>query len=100
MAIAFMGIDLAKSVFQLHGADSEGRLMMSKRLRRDPLLPENHRSALVSQMRGLLLDRGVTIGVSISRARRAIPEIVADPGNGLTAMTREIIAEFYESPVR
>ena len=56
----------------------------------------NHRTALVSQMRGLLLDRGVTIGVSISRARRAIPEVVADPGNGLTAMTREIIAELYE----
>ena len=40
MAIAFMGIDLAKSVFQLHSADSEGRLIMSKRLRRDQLLPE------------------------------------------------------------
>lgn len=185
MAIAFMGIDLAKSVFQLHGADSEGRLMMSKRLRRDQMLPElaklqscvigieactgaffwqrqfetlghtvriiapqyvkpfvkhqkndrndaeaictamrqpnmkfvpakneeqqdiqalhrartrlvNHRTALVSQMRGLLLDRGVTIGVSISRARRAIPEIIADPGNGLTEMAREIIGELYE----
>jgi transposase len=185
MAIAFMGIDLAKSVFQLHGADSEGRLIMSKRLRRDQLLPElaklpacvigieactgaffwqrqfetlghtvriiapqyvkpfvkhqkndrndaeaictamrqpnmkfvppkneeqqdiqalhrartrlvNHRTALVSQMRGLLLDRGVTIGVSISRARRAIPMIIADLTNGLTGMTREIIAELYE----
>lgn len=40
MAIAFMGIDLAKSVFQLHGADCEGRLIMIKRLRRDQLLPE------------------------------------------------------------
>lgn len=27
----------------------------------------NHRTALAGQMRGLLLDRGVTIGVSISR---------------------------------
>jgi transposase len=56
----------------------------------------NHRTALVSQMRGLLLDRGVTIGVSISRARRAIPEIIADLDNGLTAMAREIIADLYE----
>lgn len=47
-------------------------------------------------MRGLLLDRGVTIGVSISRARRAIPMIIADLTNGLTEMTREIIAELYE----
>lgn len=185
MAIAFVGVDLAKSVFQLHGADSEGRLLMGKRLRRDQLLPElaklppcvigieactgaffwqrqfeklghtvriiapqyvkpfvkhqkndrndaeaictamrqpnmkfvppkneeqqdiqalhrartrlvNHRTALVSQMRGLLLDRGVTIGVSISRARRAIPTILADQANGLTDMTRDIIAELYE----
>ncbi|MDP1576263.1 MAG: IS110 family transposase, partial [Cypionkella sp.] len=35
-----MGIDLAKSVFQMHGADSKGRLMMSQRLRRDQVLPE------------------------------------------------------------
>lgn len=184
-AIAVMGIDLAKCVFQLRGADSEGRLIMSKRLRRDQLLPElaklqpcvigieactgaffwqrqfetlghtvriiapqyvkpfvkhqknarndaeaicaamrqpnmkfvtakteeqqdiqalhrartrlvNHRTALVSQMRGLLLDRGGIIGVSISRARRAIPMIIADLANGLTGMTREIIAELYE----
>lgn len=185
MAIAFMGIDLAKSVFQLHGADRDGRLLISKRLRRDQLLPElaklepcligieactgaffwhrqfeklghtvrviapqyvkpfvkhqkndrndaeaictamrhpnmkfvptkteeqqdiqalhrartrlvNHRTALVSQMRGLLLDRGVTIGVSISRARRAIPATLAEPANGLTGMTPDIIAELYE----
>lgn len=185
MAIAFLGIDLAKSVFQLHGADAGGRLVMNKRLRREQLLPElaklppcmigieactgaffwqrqfeklghtvriiapqyvkpfvkhqkndrndaeaictamrqpnmkfvppkneeqqdiqalhrartrmvNHRTALVSQMRGLLLDRGVTIGVSISRARRAIPMIIADLTNGLTEMTCEIIAELYE----
>lgn len=185
MAIAFMGIDLAKSVFQLHGADQEGKLIFSRRLRRDQLLDElaglppliigieactgafywqrqferlghrvriiapqyvkpfvkhqkndrndaeaictamrqpnmkfvptknaeqqdiqalhrararlvNHRTALVSQMRGLLLDRGITIGVSIARARRAIPEILSDHSNGLSAMSREIIAELFE----
>lgn len=56
----------------------------------------NHRTALVSQMGGLLLDRGAAIGVSISRARRAIPVILADQANGLTAMTREIITELYD----
>lgn len=185
MAIAFMGIDLAKSVFQLHGTDQEGKLIFSRRLRRDQLLDElaglppliigieactgafywqrqferlghrvriiapqyvkpfvkhqkndrndaeaictamrqpnmkfvptkneeqqdiqalhrararlvNHRTALVSQMRGLLLDRGITIGVSIARARRAIPEILSDYSNGLSAMSREIIAELFE----
>ena len=185
MAIAYMGIDLAKSVFQLHGTDQEGKLIFSRRLRRDQLLDElarlppliigieactgafywqrqfeqlghrvriiapqyvkpfvkhqkndrndaeaictamrqphmkfvptkneeqqdiqalhrararlvNHRTALISQMRGLLLDRGITIGVSIARARRAIPEILSDVTNGLSAMSREIIAELFE----
>jgi transposase len=34
----------------------------------------NHRTAVVSQIRGLLLDRGFTIAKSITRGRRAIPE--------------------------
>lgn len=185
MTITYMGIDLAKSVFQLHGADAEGRQVLSKRLRRDQLLMElaklppciigieactgaffwqrqfeklghtvriiapqyvkpfvkhqkndrndaeaictamrqpnmkfvptkseeqqdiqalhrarsrlvNHRTALVSQMRGLLLDRGFPIGASIARARQAIPEILADAANGLTGMAREAIAELFE----
>jgi transposase len=185
MAIRFMGIDLAKNVFQLYGTDADGLPTLSKRLRRNQLLPElamqpvlvigieactgafywqrqfeklghsvriiapqyvkpfvkhqkndrndaeaictamrqpnmkfvptkneeqqdiqalhrartrlvNHSTALVSQMRGLLLDRGITIAVSISRARRAIPEIIADLTNDLTAMSREIIAELFE----
>src|ERR1700720_4267816 len=39
----------------------------------------NHRTALISQMRGLLLDRGIAIAVSATRARRLIPKIRAVP---------------------
>lgn len=56
----------------------------------------NHRTALVSQMRGLLLDRGVPIALSSGRARRAIPEILKDRTNGLTAMSREIIGDLFD----
>ena len=56
----------------------------------------NHRTALVSQMRGLLLDRGIPIALSIGRARRAIPEILEDLTNGLTAMSREIIGDLFD----
>ena len=55
----------------------------------------NHRTALVSQMRGLLLDRGIPIALSIGRARRAIPEILEDRTNGLSAMSREIIGDLF-----
>jgi len=34
MEIKTIGIDLAKSVFQLHGVDSEGRPLLRKRLTR------------------------------------------------------------------
>lgn len=56
----------------------------------------NHRTAAVSQIRGLLLDRGFAFAKSITRARREIPEILADQDNELTAMARETIAELYD----
>ena len=52
----------------------------------------NHRTALVSQMRGILLDRGIAFGQSIARARRMIPGIVADLSNDLTDMCRDILS--------
>jgi transposase len=56
----------------------------------------NHRTAVVSQIRGLLLDRGFAIAKNITRARRAIPEILAGQDNELTAMARDAIAELYD----
>lgn len=185
MTVAFIGIDLAKNVFQLHGANADGQAVLKRRIRREGLLAEiaelepciigveactgafywqrqfealghtvkviapqfvksfvkhqkndqndaeaictalmlpnmkfvptkseeqqdiqalhrarrrlvNHRTALVSQIRGLLLDRGIPIALSIGRARRAIPEILEDRTNGLTAMTREIIGDLFD----
>ncbi len=56
----------------------------------------NHRTALVSQMRGLMLDRGIPIALSIGRARRAIPEILEDRTNELSATSREIIGYLFD----
>ena len=56
----------------------------------------SHRTAVVSQIRGLLLDRGIAIGVSITRARRAIPAILSDPDNELTDLAREAISELSD----
>lgn len=56
----------------------------------------NHRTALISQMRGLLLERGVAIAKSVSRAQKLIPQIIADPGAGLTDITRETIGTLYD----
>src|SRR5215472_769540 len=56
----------------------------------------NHRTAVVSQIRGLLLDLGIAIAKSITQARRRIPEILADARSELTSMAREAIGELYD----
>ena len=175
MSIETLGIDIAKTVFQLHGVNLNGRVILKRRVMRDQLLqviaqtesctiaieactgafywqrqfealghqvriisPQyvkpfvrrqkndgndaeaictaarqahmrfvpkktieqqdiqalhrarqrmvNHRTAVVSQIRGLLLDRGIAFPKSITRARRMIPEILGDVDNELTAL--------------
>ena len=56
----------------------------------------NHRTAVVSQIRGLLLDRGFAIAKSITRARRLVPDILANFDNELTPMARDAIGELYD----
>jgi len=185
MIIEILGIDIAKNVFQLHGVNRGGRVVLKRRVMRDQLLevlaqiepctvvieactgafcwarkfealghrvkiisPQyvkpfvrrqkndrndaeaictaarqphiqfvpkktleqqdiqalhrarqrmvNHRTAVVSQIRGLLLDRGFAMAQSITRARRLIPKILADAANELTDLAREAIAELYD----
>ena len=60
----------------------------------------NHRTALISQMRGLLLDRGIAIAVSATRARRLISKILATPNDELTVLMREIVSSLYAFMLR
>jgi transposase len=39
MEISTIGLDLAKSVFQVHGVDGSGKVVVRKALRRSQLLP-------------------------------------------------------------
>lgn len=39
MQITTIGIDLAKNVFQIHGADQRGKAVLRKQLRRDQVAP-------------------------------------------------------------
>lgn len=40
MKVAFIGIDLAKNVFQLHGVNADGQAVLKRRIRREGLLAE------------------------------------------------------------
>src|SRR6202171_6880086 len=55
----------------------------------------NHRTALISRRRGLLLDGGIAIAVSATRARRLIPKILATADDELTVLMREIVSSLY-----
>ncbi len=39
MEITTIGLDLAKSIFQVHGIDAEGKVVVRKALRRAQVLP-------------------------------------------------------------
>lgn len=56
----------------------------------------NHRTALISQMRGILLDRGIVFATSAARARRFLPVVLSDPTYELSALVREILASLLE----
>lgn len=56
----------------------------------------NYRTATVSQIRGLLLERGITIGAAVSRVRLAVPLILEDAENGLSVRMCRTIAKLYD----
>jgi transposase len=54
------------------------------------------RTALVNQLRGLLMERGVVIEKGINHVRKELPLILVDPENGLTSLSRELFTEHYD----
>ena len=56
----------------------------------------NHRTALVSQMRGLLLDRGLAFGLSITRARREIPNLINTQRDRLGDLFASILEQLFD----
>lgn len=55
----------------------------------------NHRTALVAQMRGLLLDRGIAFAQSITRARREIGFLLEDGASGLSDLFRSMLSQLH-----
>lgn len=99
MTGTFIGIGPARKLFQLQTVTADGQpVLMLPSMKLAPTWPGqqhdiqtlhrerrrlvNHRTALVGQMRGLLLDRGIPITLSIGRARRAIPDTLEKQTTG------------------
>jgi transposase len=54
------------------------------------------RTALVNQIRGLLAEYGLVIPLKRNAVSQALPRILEDADNGLTALAREFVADLYE----
>lgn len=54
------------------------------------------RTGLSNQLRGLLAEYGIVVGQGLGRLRRALPEVLEDPDNGLSGLFRELLAERAE----
>lgn len=57
------------------------------------------RTAQANQIRGLLLEYGLTIGQGIRQVRKAVPEMLEDGKNCLSPLCRELLGELYEEMV-
>lgn len=54
------------------------------------------RTSLSNQVRGLLLEYGITIPLGITQVRRELPRILEDAENGLPDLSRSVFAERYQ----
>ena len=68
-------------------------LLMVHRIRKG-LVKE--RTALTNQIRGLLGEYGIVMGVGLSQARKRLPEILEDGENQLSGPARALFAESYQ----
>ena len=57
------------------------------------------RTALGNQIRGLLLEYGIPIGLSLITLRKKVPEIIASDDNELTPRARALFRELYDELV-
>lgn len=57
------------------------------------------RTALGNQIRGLLLEFGIAVGVSFTTLKRRLPEIISDDSNELTPRGRALFRELYDELV-
>ena len=81
--IMTIGLDLAKTVFQVHGADGEGRAVLRRRLRRGQIRVFCHGPALLDRIgslreRSLLGARVAGVGTRRSADPAAICEAVRE----------------------
>jgi transposase len=54
------------------------------------------RTAVINRLRGMLNEYGLVMARRPASVRRELPELLGDPGNGLTSIARELLGELHE----
>jgi transposase len=116
--IGVIGMDLAKNVFQVHGVDGEGELVMRKQLERaqvrrffanlEPCLVGmeacggahrllvRQRIALSNPLRGILSEYGLVLPQGGKGISRRLPALLEDAENSMPMLARHLLAECKE----
>jgi transposase len=55
-----------------------------------------NRTALCNQMRGILRERGVAVGIGVTALKRALPEILAEENSDLSGEVRDLLIEMRD----
>ncbi|WP_341325414.1 IS110 family transposase [Methylotuvimicrobium sp. KM2] len=93
----------AQAIFDAVGRPNKRVVAIKTEVQQDMQLLHNlrqdlvkRRTAVVNQIRGALLERGIAIHKGVDQVRKQLPDILEDAENGLTALCRELIAEQAE----
>jgi|SRR5208282_1751152 len=78
--VTIVGLDLAKHVFQVHGVDATGRVVVAKAVRRNKLLAQSSETTAAERQLGLSLQQA---RYEAAHARRQYDAV--DPANRLVA---------------
>jgi len=69
-------------------------------LHRARSLVVSHRTAQVNQIRGLLMEYGITVAKGVASLRKALPEILEDSDNELSPMFRNLLCDLRDELLR
>jgi transposase len=107
--VTTIGLDIAKSVFQVHGVDAAGQVVIRRQLKRRYVLaffeklppsrsqPRRQQSDQARQsVPGILAEHGIVIARNIAKLRQNLTDMIEGRGNGLSGLVRALVAELQE----
>ena len=99
--VATIGLDIGKNMFHLVGLDKRGAIAMRVKVSRSqlvrrlvnlPTCPANA-PAIINQIRGFLIERGITVRQGPRPLRKVLPDVLSSPPEALSPRLLRLIAD-------